>query len=49
MRKQRVTLEIRYDERIYSPPADWDWVSLLDLPDPDDVLVDVASRPEETI
>jgi hypothetical protein len=50
MKKQRVTLEIVYDETQNSPPMHWNWPMLLDMGGAESVhLVDanpVESAPE---
>lgn len=42
MKRQRITLEIVYDENDMEDPADWDFAELFDLPDSDNVKVVMA-------
>jgi hypothetical protein len=35
----KITLNITWDDEECSNPKDWDWVTLLDLPDHEDVEV----------
>jgi len=44
MRRQRITLDIVYDENDSEEPSQWDFAELLDLPDAENVKV-VMSEP----
>jgi hypothetical protein len=43
-RKQVVVLEVEYDDAQYDPPAEWDWATLTDSPDPIAVIAAGAER-----
>lgn len=51
MKKQRVTLEIVYDDgdgRIRQP-SEWDWTALLDLASPPETVTVVHGGPTTTV
>jgi hypothetical protein len=51
MRKQRVTLEIVYDDEDgrVKEPSEWDWTSLLDLASPPEKVTVVHGGPATTV
>jgi hypothetical protein len=48
MKKQRVTLEIVYDEEQNSPPMHWNWTMLLDMGGAESVML-VDATPVERV
>lgn len=55
MKKQIITIEITYDDRSVSNPSDWDWLTLLDLDEDENVYliecetpVDAKKKPATT-
>ena len=47
MKKQRITLDIYFDESDSTVPAQWGFATLLDLPSEDHVVVVSAEEPEK--
>jgi hypothetical protein len=53
MKRTRVTLEIMWDDCIdgswQAPPEKWDWATLLDMPDSEDVQVVGEDKAEQVL
>lgn len=47
MKKQRVTIDVWYDETEYQEPKRWDWTEITDSCGPDQVKVVAAESPQD--